>query len=147
VSSEPTEQTGTTQQTPYERFGGHEFFFALVRDFYLGVSDDAELRALYPEEDLGPAEERFRMFLEQYWGGPTNYSQERGHPRLRQRHGPFAIDEAQRDRWLLHIRAALDARELSPELDDEMWRYLVTAAHAMVNVYEDIRPAKPTFGA
>lgn len=146
MSSKPTQQTDPPSQTPYERFGGHEFFVALVGDFYQGVSNDAELRALYPEEDLGPAEDRFRMFLEQYWGGPTTYSEQRGHPRLRQRHGPFAIDEAARDRWLLHIRAALDARQLSPELDDQMWRYLVSAAHAMVNVQADIRPTQPTFG-
>lgn len=135
----------STERTPYERFGGHDFFVALVGDFYRGVGEDPILRPLYPEEDLGPAEERFRMFLEQYWGGPTTYSDQRGHPRLRMRHEPFAIDETARDHWLMHIRAALDARELSPELDDEMWRYLVSAAHAMVNVHEDIRPANPSF--
>jgi len=140
VNSEPTEQSGTTEQTPYERFGGHEFFVAFIHDFYQGVSGDSVLRPLYPEADLGPAEDRFRMFLEQYWGGPTTYSDQRGHPRLRLRHQPFAIDEAARDHWLMHIRTALDARELSPALDDEMWRYLVSAAQAMVNVHEDIRP-------
>lgn len=129
--------------TLYEQFGGHEFFVALVHDFYAGVAQDPGLRPMYPEEDLGPAEVRLRMFFEQYWGGPTTYSQERGHPRLRLRHGPFAIDETARDLWLTHMRAALDNRNLSPELDDEMWRYLVMAAHAMVNVHEDIRPPRP----
>ena len=107
------------------------------------TSDDPVLRPLYPEEDLGPAEVRLRMFFEQYWGGPTTYSDERGHPRLRLRHGPFAIDEQARDLWLAHMRTALDNRDLPPDLDDEMWRYLVMAAHAMVNVHDDQRPAKP----
>lgn len=133
------------EETPYERFGGHEFFVALAADFYQRVAQDDVIRPLYPEEDLGPAEVRLRMFFEQYWGGPTTYSQERGHPRLRLRHGPFEIDETARDHWLLHMRAALDARELSPSLDDEMWRYLLMAAHAMVNVTDE-RPAKPDLG-
>lgn len=137
-----TEDNASADRTPYERFGGHEFFVALVADFYRDVADDEVLRPLYPEEDLGPAEVRLRMFFEQYWGGPTTYSEQRGHPRLRLRHGPFEIDERARDHWLLHMRAALDARNLRPELDDEMWRYLLAAAHAMVNV-TDTRPAKP----
>ena len=73
----------------YDQVGGHETFRRLVHEFYHGVAGDPELRALYPEEDLGPAEERLRMFLEQYWGGPTTYSEQRGHPRLRMRHAPF----------------------------------------------------------
>lgn len=133
----------TEELTPYERFGGHDFFVDLVADFYRGVADDPILRPLYPEEDLGPAEVRFRMFLEQYWGGPSTYSEQRGHPRLRLRHGPFAIDEQARDLWLGHMRVALDNRDLPPALDDEMWRYLVMAAHAMVNVQDNERPAKP----
>ncbi len=131
------------EPTPYERFGGHDFFVDLVADFYRQVADDPVLRPLYPEEDLGPAEVRLRMFFEQYWGGPTTYSDERGHPRLRLRHGPFAIDEQARDLWLAHMRTALDNRDLPPDLDDEMWRYLVMAAHAMVTVHDDQRPAKP----
>ena len=123
------------EPTPYERFGGHDFFVDLVADFYRQVADDPVLRPLYPEEDLGPAEVRLRMFFEQYWGGPTTYSDERGHP--------FAIDEQARDLWLAHMRTALDNRDLPPDLDDEMWRYLVMAAHAMVNVHDDQRPAKP----
>lgn len=132
-----------SEQSLYEQFGGHEFFVALVRDFYAAVAVDQELRPMYPEEDLGPAEDRLRMFLEQYWGGPGTYSQLRGHPRLRMRHAPFEIDEAARDIWLKHMRAALDNRQLSPALDDEMWRYLLMAAHAMVNVHEDLRPPRP----
>ena len=71
--------------TYYDDFGGHETFAKLVREFYRGVAQDEPLRALYPEEDLAAAEERLRMFLEQYWGGPTTYSEQRGHPRLRMR--------------------------------------------------------------
>ena len=117
----------------FETFGGHDFFVALVADFYRGVRDDEVLRPMYPEADLGPAEDRLRMFLEQYWGGPKTYSQQRGHPRLRMRHAPFPVDTDARDRWLGHMRAALDARELPDDLDAAMWRYLESAAYAMVN--------------
>lgn len=120
----------------YDAFGGEEFFAALVSDFYIGIADDDLLRPMYPEEDLGPAARRLQLFLEQYWGGPTTYSEERGHPRLRMRHAPYPVDTAARDRWLLHMRTALDARRLPPKLDDELWRYLVMAANAMVNTGE-----------
>lgn len=120
--------------TPYDDFGGEEFFTALVADFYRGVADDSLLRPMYPEADLGPAERRLRLFLMQYWGGPTTYSDERGHPRLRMRHMPFPIDEAARDHWLAHMRAALDRRGLPEELDRRMWDYLSAAAQAMLNV-------------
>ncbi len=88
---------------------------------------------MYPEEDLGPAQRRLRMFLEQYWGGPRTYSEERGHPRLRMRHAPFEITEHHRDVWLKHMRDALNDRELPPELDAQMWDYLVMAANSMIN--------------
>jgi hemoglobin len=81
----------------YDQVGGHETFRKLVHEFYRGVASDPPLRALYPEDDLGPAEERFRMFLEQYWGGPTTYSEQRGHPRLRMRHHPFKVTPTHRD--------------------------------------------------
>ncbi|MDQ4008967.1 MAG: globin, partial [Actinomycetota bacterium] len=80
--------------------GGHAFFERLVHRFYQGVGDDAYLRALYPEEDLTGAEDRLRMFLEQYWGGPKTYQQQRGHPRLRMRHAPFAVTPKARDHWM-----------------------------------------------
>ena len=102
--------------------------------FYRGVATDPVLRPMYPEEDLGPAEERLRMFLEQYWGGPTTYSDQRGHPRLRMRHAPYRVDPDARDHWLLHMRAALDAQGLPPEQDAQLWGYLSSAAFAMVNV-------------
>jgi hemoglobin len=120
--------------SPYERFGGHDFFAALVHDFYVGVAQDPVLRPMYPDDDLGPAEERLRMFLEQYWGGPTTYSELRGHPRLRMRHSPYTIDTDAHDRWLSHMRAAVEARTMDPRDEEELWGYLTSAAFAMINV-------------
>lgn len=120
----------------YEAAGGHAMFQALVADFYRGVADDPELRAMYPEQDLGPAEDRLRWFLEQYWGGPTTYDATRGHPRLRMRHAPFVITPTQRDRWLRHMLSALDARGLPPHLDTPMRDYFVQVADFMVNAEE-----------
>ncbi len=119
--------------TFYERVGGHETFTRLVRAFYAGVAEDEPLRALYPEADLGPAERRLRMFLEQYWGGPTTYSQERGHPRLRMRHVPYAVTMDMRDRWLRHMMAAVDTLELDELHDGQLRDYLVRAADMLVN--------------
>lgn len=122
--------------TLYELVGGEETFRRLVARFYAGVRSDPELRALYPEEDLGPAEVRLRMFLVQYWGGPRTYSEERGHPRLRMRHAPFAIGEAARDAWLRHMREAVDSLELPREHAEPLWRYLEMAAHSMQNQWD-----------
>ena len=121
----------------YDQVGGHETFRKLVHEFYAGVAGDPELRALYPEDDLGPAEIRFRMFLEQYWGGPSTYSQQRGHPRLRMRHHPFKVTPTQRDRWLKHVMAAVDTLDLAPANDLILRDYLDRAAHSMVNSLED----------
>jgi len=121
------------QQTFYELVGGEETFRRLVHRFYQGVAGDPALRALYPEEDLGPAEERLRLFLIQYWGGPRTYSDQRGHPRLRMRHAPFTVDRAAHDAWLRHMRAAVEELDLSPEYEQELWNYLVYAAASMVN--------------
>jgi len=121
----------------YDQVGGHETFRELVHAFYAGVAGDPELRALYPGDDLGPAETRFRMFLEQYWGGPSTYSEERGHPRLRMRHAPFKVTPAQRDRWLTHMMAAVDTLDLAPANDLILRDYLVGAAQSMVNSLDD----------
>ena len=123
--------------TFYDQVGGHETFARLVHEFYVGVADDPELRALYPEADLAPAEERLRLFLEQYWGGPTTYSEQRGHPRLRMRHHPFKVSPAQRDRWLKHMMAAVDTLDLAPADDLILRDYLERAAHSLVNSLED----------
>jgi hemoglobin len=131
------------QITFYEAVGGEETFVRLVRRFYEGVAQDEVLRPLYPEEDLGPAEERLRLFLMQYWGGPKTYGEQRGHPRLRLRHNPFRIGEEERDRWLHHMRAAVDELELAPELDQMLWDYLVYAANTMMNAPSGRPPSGP----
>lgn len=125
----------------YERVGGAETFRRLVAEFYRGVATDAPLRDLYPEADLGPAEDRLRMFLEQYFGGPKSYSEQRGHPRLRLRHGPYAVTPAQRDRWLQHMLAALDSLELPDDDAAAMRDYFVYAADFMVNASDDEAPS------
>ena len=122
-----------TETSFYEAVGGEETFRRLVRRFYEGVADDPLLRPMYPEADLEGAEERLRMFLVQYWGGPTTYSQQRGHPRLRMRHVPFVIGQAERDAWLKQMRDALDDLDLTDEQEDRLWTYLVNAAHSLVN--------------
>jgi hemoglobin len=126
-----------TGETFYEQVGGHETFVKLVHEFYLGVAGDPELRAIYPEEDLGPAEVRLRMFFEQYWGGPTTYSEQRGHPRLRMRHVPYQVTPTQRDRGLAHMLAAVDTLELPPANDLVLRDYLDRAAHSLVNAPDD----------
>jgi len=117
----------------YDVVGGAETFSRLVARFYEGVAGDPELRAMYPEENLEGAERRLRMFLEQYWGGPQAYSDERGHPRLRMRHAPFAVTPEARDRWLAHMRVAVNSLDLAPMHAATLWDYLERAAHAMVN--------------
>ncbi|QAV71552.1 globin [Salinibacterium sp. UTAS2018] len=122
----------------WELIGGRATFEKLVREFYVGVATDEVLLPMYPEQpDLEGAIQRLTGFLEQYWGGPNTYSQERGHPRLRQRHMPFKVNPDARDRWLHHMRVALDTLELPPLYDAEIWAYLDRAAHAMVNTFEE----------
>jgi hemoglobin len=120
-------------QTLYDRAGGTHFFEALVGRFYAGVASDPILRAIYPEPDLAGAERRLRLFLIQYWGGPRTYDDERGHPRLRMRHFPFAIGPAERDRWLVHMRAAIVASAAPEDVAAELERYFTMAAEAMRN--------------
>ena len=131
----------TATASLYERAGGTPFFEALVARFYAGVASDPVLRTVYPEEDLGPAQRRLTLFLIQYWGGPTTYDEERGHPRLRMRHAPFEVTPTARDHWLLHFRAALDEADLTPEQDAQFWEYVTHAAQFMINTLEDLRPA------
>jgi len=117
----------------FERAGGMPFFERLVAAFYSAVANDPVLRALYPEADLGPAQRRLTLFLAQYWGGPATYNDERGHPRLRMRHFPFAIGGMERDRWLAHMRFALDVAAPAPDVRAELERYFDMAAEAMRN--------------
>jgi hemoglobin len=136
-----TEPASPAPRSFYEAAGGEEFFDRLVHRFYKLVADDPELRAVYPAQDLKPAEEHLRLFLIQYWGGPQTYNELRGHPRLRMRHARFVIDEAARDAWLRHMRTSLDELELDPALDAQLWDYLVMAAHSLLN-----RPTAPPAG-
>ncbi|MGN6251147.1 MAG: globin [Marmoricola sp.] len=123
--------------TFYDEIGGEATITAIVHRFYQGVAEDPYLRALYPEEDLGPAEVRFRLFLMQYWGGPSTYSEQRGHPRLRMRHAPFAVTPKAKEHWLRHFRDGLDAAGLTPEQDAQFWEYVTHAAQFMVNQLEE----------
>ena len=120
----------------YDAVGGEDTFRRLVDEFYAGVADDPVLRPLYPEADLGPAADRLRMFLVQYWGGPGTYSQQRGHPRLRMRHAPFRVGVTERDAWLGHMRKAVDSLGLPPDQERTLWEYLERAAFFMVNTLE-----------
>jgi hemoglobin len=119
--------------TFYAEIGGEPTFRTLVARFYTAVREDPVLRPMYPADDWEGAETRLRMFLEQYWGGPRTYSEQRGHPRLRMRHAPFAIGEAARDAWLTHMRDAVDSLGLTAEQDATLWGYLEMAARSMQN--------------
>lgn len=127
---------GENPQTFYDAIGGAETFRVIVSRFYELVRDDEVLRPMYPAEDLAGAEDRLRMFLEQYWGGPHTYSEQRGHPRLRMRHSPFRIGLLERDAWLRCMHTAVASID-SATLDDvhrrELLAYLEMAADAMVN--------------
>jgi hemoglobin len=120
-------------QNFFAEVGGAPVFEKLVARFYQEVRADDVLRPLYPEEDLGPAEVRLRMFLEQYWGGPRTYSDQRGHPRLRMRHAPFKVGPIERDAWLRCMRIAVDDVDLDEAHRAQLWQYLQFAAASMVN--------------
>jgi hemoglobin len=119
--------------TLYDLVGGAAWFEALVERFYAGVAGDPVLRPLYPDDDLAAARAHLAGFLIQYWGGPTTYSDERGHPRLRMRHVPFAIGEAERDAWLGHMAAAVRSGDLPAEAEGEVLAYFQMAASHLVN--------------
>ena len=122
--------------TPYDAMGGEATFRVLVDRFYEAVESDPVLRPLYEDEDLGPggaARDRLAMFLMQYWGGPTTYSEQRGHPRLRMRHSAWRIGLRERDAWLSHMTAALDTLDLPPAEHEQLRDYLIGAAHSLVN--------------
>ncbi len=124
----------STEITVFDAAGGMPFFEALVDRFYDGVAADPELLRLYPSpQDLSGARHRLTLFLAQYWGGPTTYSEERGHPRLRMRHAPFAIGPAERDRWLMHMRAAVASLDPPPEIAASLEEYFGFAAESMRN--------------
>ena len=117
----------------FDLAGGEPTFRELVRRFYGRVATDPILRPVYPEEDLSGATERLTLFLIQYWGGPTTYSEQRGHPRLRLRHAPFAIGQRERNAWLAHMSAAVDSLDLAPEVRKALLDYFESASTAMIN--------------
>lgn len=117
----------------YEEIGGEAFFADLTAQFYAQVAVDPILRPMYPDTDLKAAATRLQWFLEQYWGGPTTYQENRGHPRLRMRHSEFHINLAAHDAWLKAMRAAVDGVEMKPEHKEQLWGYLEMAAAAMIN--------------
>jgi hemoglobin len=125
---------GEPEPTLYAQVGGMPFFERLVDRFYEGVADDPVLLALYPEApDLTGARRRLTLFLAQYWGGPTTYDDERGHPRLRLRHMAFPIGTDERDQWLAHMLPAVDDLAPTPEVAEALRRYFVPTAEAMRN--------------
>ena len=128
--------TTTQPASFYDAVGGEETFRRLVHAFYQGVAADPELRRVYPSKSLGPAEDHLRLFLMQYWGGPTTYSDRRGHPRLRMRHAPFAVTPVAKDHWLACFRTALDEVGLPPEQDAQFWDYVTHAAQFLVNSFQ-----------
>jgi len=117
----------------YEQVGGEKFFSDLVSQFYSHVATDPILRPMYPDSDMKGAAERLKMFLEQYWGGPTTYQEVRGHPRLRMRHAEFHINKAAHDAWLSAMRRAVDGMDMDGALKDQLWSYIEMAADSMVN--------------
>lgn len=117
----------------YAQVGGRETFAKLAEKFYESVGADAEFRAMYPETDLRPATMRLQLFLEQYWGGPSTYSERRGHPRLRMRHVAWEVGERERDAWLRLMGAALDRQELPEPARAAIWDHVERAAHSLVN--------------
>ena len=123
--------------TEFESFGGKEFFSSLVKDFYQEIITDPILKPMYPEDDIDGAIERLTLFLMQYWGGPTTYSDQRGHPRLRMRHAQFPIDFAAKDAWLKNMEIALGKQTISDENRTKLWNYLMMAADSMVNTRSD----------
>jgi len=132
-NNEPVTAAESSATTFYDEVGGHATFTDLVHRFYQQVAVDPVLRPLYPEQDLGPAEVRLRMFLEQYWGGPRTYSEKRGHPRLRMRHARFVIGMDERDHWLAAMKVAVNELGLDDEHRDRLWAYLEMAADSLVN--------------
>lgn len=121
----------------FHRLGGAAPFDQLVRHFYDGIQADERLMPMYPADDLEGAIWRLSGFLQQYFGGPTTYSDERGHPRLRMRHAAFHVNPDARERWLGHMRRAVDSLGLTPADDAELWDYFERAARSMVNTFED----------
>ncbi len=121
------------RRSVYESVGGMTFFRRRVDAFYRRVEEDEVLVLLYPEDDMDGARERLTLFLGQYWGGPTTYSERRGHPRLGMRHAHYWIDQDARDRWVTHMNAAIDEVTPPEDIAQVMRDYFDMAADAMMN--------------
>lgn len=134
--SRPADDRSAVTETVWSQIGGSATFEKITRRFYAGVREDAVLGPMYPEADWEGAIWRLQKFLEQYWGGPTEYSQARGHPRLRMRHAAFRVNPEARDRWLSHMNVALDEAELPPLHDAAIRDYVERAAHSLVNTFD-----------
>ena len=126
-------QAGAPAANVFEAAGGEPAFRKLVKRFYAGVATDPVLRPIYPEADLAGATERLTLFLIQYWGGPSTYSERRGHPRLRMRHQPFRIGARERDAWLDHMTEAVDSLDIGPGVRTALLDYFAAASTAMIN--------------
>jgi len=120
------------EESLYDLVGGMSWFHDLCTRFYRRVADDEVLRPLYPD-DLEPSRYWLALFLAQYWGGPVQYSSDRGHPRLRMRHAHFQVGLVERDRWYEHMAAALDEIEIDAALHGQMLEYFSMAATHLVN--------------
>jgi hemoglobin len=131
-----TDQGTPPGQALFDRIGGEDTFHQLAEQFYAGIRSDDILLPMYPQEDLEGATWRLSAFLQQYFGGPTTYSDQRGHPRLRMRHAAFKINPEAKEHWLAHMKVALESLQLSPMDHDELWDYLERAALSMVNTFE-----------
>jgi hemoglobin len=123
---------GQPEETAFTRWGGEPFFTALIERFYEGVATDPLLRPLYPD-DLTESQAHLALFLMQYWGGPRDYSDQRGHPRLRMRHAPFPIGTAEADAWLRHMTDAVTDAHMEPADQEELLEYLAMAARSLIN--------------
>ena len=133
VGAGPTQAEG---QSFFDAVGGHPTFDRIVKAFYGGVANDPVLGPMYPAGDLDGATERLTLFLVQYWGGPTTYSDRRGHPRLRMRHVSFHVNPEARDHWVALMRTAVEGAGLSPLHQATLLDYLERAAHSMINTFE-----------
>ena len=112
---------------------GEDGFARLVHGFYAGVPGDEVLGAMYPSHDLAGAEERLRDFLIGRFGGPSRYVEQRGHPRLRMRHAPFAIDTAARNRWVMLMDRALEQARLPEDAAALLREFFHSTATFMIN--------------
>jgi hemoglobin len=120
--------------TIYEQVGGMTTFERLTDNFYDRIEQDPLLRPMFPAS-LDEPKHRLALFLAQFFGGPETYSEQRGHPRLRARHLPFPIGRQQRDAWVGHMLAAIDAVEIPEPARTQMQRYFQDAATFLINQF------------